>query len=128
MPNKSTFSTLADKFLNNTFKDFARDISIIEEIETSDGQGGTTTERMTFTNVKGFVFPQDGSEIVKSGGLYTDKMVKFSMEPISGLTNKMIIKYTDSDNNENDYFIESVSNVVDANVWINVMAKKDENL
>jgi len=127
MPTRARFVTLADKFLNNTFKDFAKDLKIVEEIASSDGQGGSALEQITFAIVKGFVFPQSGNESVKSGGLYTDQLFKFSLEPVAGLNNKMIIKYTDNDGVESDYLIESIVNVADANAWITLMAKKDTN-
>ena len=124
---KSTFSTLASKFLNDTFKDFAKSFSIIEEVDTDDGQGGSTTELVTFANTIGFIFPMVGKEDVVNGGLYTDQMFKFSLKPVTGLTNKMIISYTDNNSVTSDYKIESIENVAEANVWINVLARKDDN-
>lgn len=124
---RATFEKLADKFLNNTFADFAKSINIIEEIETPDGQGGTSTARSTFaSNVKCFVFPMVGKENIEAGGLYSDQMFKFSMEPIAGLNNKMIIVYTDNDSITNDYKIEPFKNLVEANVWIDIIAEKDQ--
>jgi len=123
---RSTFSTLATKFLNDTFADFAKTITIIEEVETSDGQGGTTTVRTTFAiGIKCFIFPMAGKENVEAGGLYSDQMFKFSMKPVADLTNKMIILYTDNDGNDFDYKIESVADIVEADVWIDVIAEKD---
>ena len=119
--SRSTFDTLGTKFINDTFADFAKDIRIIEEIETSDGQGGTTTERILFAANKCFIFPMAGKENVEAGGLYSDQMFKFSMKPVANLTNKMIIEY-----NEFDYKIESVEDIVEADVWINVVAEKDQ--
>lgn len=126
MVSRARFNTLADKFLNNTFADFAKTIKIDEEIETSDGQGGTTTARVAFaTNVKCFVFPMAGKENVESGGLYSDQMFKFSMEPIVGLNNKMIIVYVNNNSEEFDYKIEPFQDLVEADVWIDVLAEKD---
>lgn len=123
---RATFEKLADKFLNNTFADFAKTINIIEEVETPDGQGGTSTERVAFANnVKCFVFPMVGKENVEAGGLYSDQTFKFSMEPVLGLNDKMIIVYINNDNNEFDYKIEPFKNLVEANIWIDVIAEKD---
>ena len=119
--SKSTFDTLGTKFLNDTFADFAKSIRIVEEIETSDGQGGTTTARVLFASTICFIFPMAGKENIEAGGLYSDQMFKFSMKPVSDLTNKMIIEYNDF-----DYKIESVENVVEADVWLNVIAEKDQ--
>lgn len=124
---KATFEKLADKFLNNTFADFAKTISIIQEVETPDGQGGTSTARSTFaSSVKCFVFPMAGKENVEAGGLYSDQMFKFSMEPVTGLTAKMIIVYTNNDSVTHDYKIEPFKNLVEANIWIDVLAERDE--
>ena len=120
---RSTFDTLGTKFINDTFADFAKDIRIIEEVETSDGQGGTTTERILFAATICFIFPMAGKENIEAGGLYTDQMFKFSMKPVSDLTNKMIIEY-----NGFDYKIESVEDVVEADVWLNVVAEKDQSI
>jgi SPP1 family predicted phage head-tail adaptor len=117
---RSTFSSLASKFLNDTFADFAKDISIIEDIETDNGRGGTTTERVSLANTICFIFPMAGKENLESGGLYSDQMFKFSMKPVTDLTNKMIILY-----NGFDYKIESIEDIVEANVWIDVIAEKD---
>jgi len=124
---KATFEKLANKFLNNTFADFAKTINIIEEVETPDGQGGTSTARVTFASaVKCFIFPMSGKENVEAGGLYSDQMFKFSMEPVTGLTEKMIIVYTNNNSITNDYKIEPFKNLVEANVWIDVIAEKDK--
>lgn len=123
---RSTFSALANNFLNDTFADFAKTINIIEEVETKDTQGGTTTERVTFaSNVKCFVFPMAGKENVEAGGLYSDQMFKFSMQPVPGLNNKMIILYINNDGDEFDYKIEPFKDTVEANVWVDIMAEKD---
>lgn len=123
---RSTFSTLADKFLNDTFADFAKTITIIEEVETPDGQGGTTTARSNFaTGVSCFVFPMAGKENVEAGGLYSDQMFKFSMKPVSGLTEKMIILHTNNDGDTFDYKIEPFKDIADAGVWVDVIAEKD---
>ena len=121
--SRSTFDTLGTKFLNNTFADFAKDIRIIEEIEGDNGRGGTDTTRVLFSNTICFIFPMAGKENVEAGGLYSDQMFKFSMKPVTDLTNKMIIEY-----NEFDYKIESVEDIVEADVWINVIAEKDQPL
>ena len=124
---KASFEKLATKFLNNTFADFAKSIRIVEEIETSDGQGGTTTARVLFASTICFIFPMAGKEnsigSADRGGIYTDQMFKFSMKPVSDLTNKMIIEY-----NGFDYKIESVEDVVEADVWLNVIAEKDQSI
>lgn len=118
---KSTFDTLGSKFLNNTFADFAKDIRIIEEVEVDNGRGGTTTTRVLFSATKCFIFPMAGKENIEAGGLYSDQMFKFSLKPVANLTNKMIIEY-----NRFDYKIESVEDIVEADVWINVIAEKDQ--
>lgn len=124
---KATFEKLANKFLTNTFADFAKSINIIEEIETDDGQGGTSTERVTFASaVKCFIFSMAGKENVEAGGLYSDQMFKFSMEPVTGLNDKMIISYTNNDSITNDYKIEPFKNLVEANIWIDVLAERDK--
>ena len=121
----STFSTLADKFLNETFSAFAKDIQVVEEVESSDGQGGLITDKILFADTVCFIFPIKGDENVNYGGLYTDQMFKFSMKPVDGLTSKMIIRYIDNNGTENEYRIESIEDVVEADVWIDVIAKKD---
>ena len=126
MATRAGFQTLATKFLTDTFLDFAKTISIIQEIEASDSQGGTSTTRSTFATTTCFVFPMAGKENVEAGGLYSKQMFKFSMKPVSGLTNKMIISYTNNDSVTNDYKIESISDTVEVNAWINVIAEKDE--
>ena len=120
---KASFEKLATKFLNNTFADFAKSIRIVEEIETSDGQGGTTTARVLFASTVCFIFPMAGKENIEAGGLYTDQMFKFSMKPVADLTNKMIIEFDCF-----DYKIESVEDVVEADVWLNVVAEKDQSI
>lgn len=123
---RSSFSSLASKFLNDTFADFAKDIRILEDIDTADGQGGFTTEQVLFDNTIGFIFPMVGQENVEAGGLYTDKDFKFSMKPVAGLTNKMVISYTDNNLVTNDYKISSILNLAEANVWLDVIAAKDK--
>ena len=126
----STFSTLADKFLNETFSAFAKDIQIVEEVESSDGQGGLINDKILFADTVCFIFPMAGKEDLgvrgtNLGGLYTDQMFKFSMKPVDGLTSKMIIRYIDNNGTENEYRIESIEDVVEADVWLDVIAKKD---
>jgi len=122
---RSKFETLATKFLNDTFADFAKTISIVEDIETDNGRGGSDTSKVAFANTICFIFPLAGRENVEAGGLYSDQMFKFSMKPVTGLTNKMIIRYLDNNNTEYNYKIESIEDVVEADVWINVIAEKD---
>ena len=117
----ATFDTLGTKFLNDTFADFAKSIRIVELLRTADGQGGNTTSRVLFSSNVCFIFPMVGQENIEAGGLYTDQDFKFSMKPITDLTNKMIIEYDSF-----DYKIESVEDVVEAGVWINVIAKKGD--
>lgn len=118
--DRAFFESVVDT-VSGFFNDFDKSIRIIEEIETPDGQGGTDTSRVLFATTECFVFPMAGKENVEAGGLYTDQMFKFSMRPIPSLTNKMIIEY-----NGFDYKIESGVNLVEADVWINVMAERDK--
>lgn len=116
---KTTFSTLASKFLDDTFKDFRKSIVIKTITETADAQGGYTTAITTHATVNGFVFPMTGKEVITAGGLATDQMSKFMFKPVSGLTTKMKITF-DSE----DYQIRSIEDVAEANVWIKVIAQK----
>ena len=112
---KSTFSALADSFLNDTFKDFRVSIDIVELVETPDGQGGFTVAPSTLATVNAFAFPMTGQEKIDAGRLASVQMFKFMFKPVTGLTTKMKIIY-----NSEDYQIRSTDDIAEAGVWLKV--------
>jgi hypothetical protein len=119
--SRQTFINLTTNFLADTFAEFKQSFDIIENVRTPDGQGGFTIVRNTFASTEGFIFPEKGSEPVQEGGKYTDQNFKFSFKPIAGFTNQMIIRYAST-----DYKITSIVDLVESDIWLNVLTEVDE--
>jgi len=116
---RSTFSSLADAFISDTFADFAKDVDVYSLARTSDGQGGFTEVWSVFASSKAFIFPLKGKENLDSGRLFSDQFYKISLKPISGLTTKMKIIY-DGD----DFNIRSIVDIAEADAWVNLITEK----
>lgn len=115
---RSTFSSLATKFLNDSFADFAKVANIEELVTVEDGQGGRSESWSQFAEIKCFVFPMAGTENLQSGRYFTDQDFKFSFKPVDGVTTKMRINYDGS-----TYGIMSIKDIVDADVWIEAITE-----
>lgn len=124
--SKSRAQKSVAKAFDSSFAEASKNIRIIEDVEADNGRGGKDTSRVLFATARAFVFPMAGKENVEAGGLYSDQMFKFLMEPVAGLTNKMIIEYTNDRKVTNDYKIESDVDIVEVGVLFSVIAEKDK--
>lgn len=114
-----SFKSLANKFVNKTFADFAVQFSFESLAETSDGQGGYTTAWSTFKTATGFVKSISGKEMILDDHINTEDIKKFSFEYAVEVTTKMRILYAG-----NYYNIHSIESIQDSTIWIDVIASK----
>ena len=114
-----SFKSLANKFVNKTFADFAVQFSFESLAETSDGQGGYTTAWSTFKTATGFVKSISGNEMILDDHINTEDIKKFSFEYAVEVTTKMRILYAG-----NYYNIHSIESIQDSTIWIDVIASK----
>ena len=113
------FISLASKFYSDTFADFKQSIVFKNDVNVSDGQGGTTITYPTFATVDAFIFPLTGKEKVESGRLISDQLYKFLIQPVAGINTTMKITY-----NSEDYQIRSIKNYVESDVLIEIVCEK----
>ncbi len=117
------FGTLGEKFLNDTFSEFAQSITINELTTTDDDQGGYSESWGVFASVTAFVLPQQGigagGESSKFGRLTTEQSYTFHMRPITGITTKMKIVYGGE-----DYQIRSIKDIAEGDQWLIIKAEK----
>jgi SPP1 family predicted phage head-tail adaptor len=117
---RAVFKTLAKNFTDNVFADFTKEFTIQNYAALPDGQGGQKLTWLTFAIVRGFVKDTDGMQRTKDGYIKSEYKTKFSFEYVDGVTNKMRILYKD-----NIYNIDSNIPILEADVFINIMAKEE---
>lgn len=116
---KQSFKSVAKNFVEKTFSEFAVQFSFESLTMTPDGQGGFSESWSNFSTVSGFVEPQPGGEQFIDGQVKFPQSFTFAFESIAGLDEKMRINY-----NSEFYNIESISPVMDSDVWTEIVATK----
>ena len=116
----ASFKALANKFVTNTFADFAQPFSFEAPVLTPDDQGGeVVTWPSTFVTVSGFIKPTSGKEMILDDHINTENLKKFSFEHVVGITTDMRILF-----NTKYYNIHSVASVQESTVWVDVIASE----
>lgn len=124
--SKQLFKRLRDNLQDNIFKQFNVKINIINLVKTSDGMGGfTQTEQNFISNYDCFVSFDAGGEtttnLLGAEQIQVKDEIMFSMKPLTGLNESMIIQY-----NNHNYNIQSIDNLAGADIWLRVKAVKND--
>ena len=115
----ASFKAMANKFVTNTFADFAQPYTFESMTLTPDDQGGFAPSWSTFAAVTGFIKPTSGKEMILDDHVNTENLKKFSFEYVAGITSDMRILF-----NSKYYNIHSVGSVQESTVWIDVIASE----
>ena len=117
--SRQRFKDLANKFVTDTFVEFAQTYAFESLTRVPDDQGGYTTTWATFATVSGFIKPTSGKEIILDDHINTENLKMFSFEYVAGITSEMRILF-----NSKYYNIHSVASIQESIVWINVIASE----
>ena len=117
--SRQRFKDLADKFVTDTFVEFAQTYAFESLTRVPDDQGGYAATWATFATVSGFIKPTSGKEITLDDHINTETLKKFSFEYVDGITSDMRILF-----NSKYYNIHSVGSVQESTVWINVIGSE----
>jgi SPP1 family predicted phage head-tail adaptor len=110
---------LANRFYSDTFKEFVVKIDIEAKTNTDDGMGGISESWALFANVDSFAEVKTSKELNKDNSLVLTDLMKFTIKHINGITSDMRIKY-----NGEYYNIESINNINQAGIIVEILARK----
>lgn len=114
---RSKFTSLASKFITDTFSAFTKSIDIKKTLLVDDGQGGQSEESIVFSTVNCIVEDQSNKESNDDGRIDSMKHKKFMFEYVAGLNESMTIN-----DGSNNYDILEINNI--QGVWIEIIAKR----
>jgi len=117
--NLDNFGAIGDSFLNDTFLQAAQDITVSQLLLQPDGSGGFVEIWQVLEVVKGFVITKTVSEPIESGRKISYQMSKVHIRPLTGITEDMKLTI-----NGKMYTIEGINDVVSADQWLIIDAKK----
>jgi head-tail adaptor len=118
---RQTFKDLAENFVDDIFNDFTHAYTIEALTETTDNQGGYTDSWATHASIVGFVFPLSEDQKVIDESLRSENAKCFKFEYVAGIEQSMRILH------DSEYYnVHSIKSIADKDVWIEIIAYKDQ--
>lgn len=114
------FKDLAQRFVDDTFAEFAETFTIEQATNTPDGQGGFTTSWATFATISGFVTSDNGQESIEDSRLKSSYRKNFQFEYLAGIDNAMRINF-----DSKIYNIRSIVTEQESTIWIRIIADEE---